>query len=97
MKKPRRLNWQQIVVSTALGMLAVERGAAAADLPLKAPALMAVRGWERGAPYLNFLDHAADTSTAYSVETAERLRRVRAIYDPACTWVAAHPLPEAVA
>jgi FAD/FMN-containing dehydrogenase len=57
----------------------------------------AVRGWERGAPYLNFLDHAADTSTAYSVETAERLRRVRAIYDPACTWVAAHPLPEAVA
>ncbi len=45
MKKPRRLNWQQIVVSTALGMLAVERGAAAADLPLKAPALKAVYDW----------------------------------------------------
>ncbi|MGB3731130.1 FAD-binding oxidoreductase [Microbacterium sp.] len=57
----------------------------------------AVRGWERGAPYLNFLDHAVDTSAAYSGGTVERLRRVRAIYDPARIWVAAHPLPEAAA
>ncbi|WP_417555218.1 FAD-binding oxidoreductase [Microbacterium sp.] len=71
-------------------------------LELKAPASArvggvaeTVRGWERGAPYLNFLDHVADTGAAYSVETAERLRRVRAVYDPAGTWVAAHPLPEA--
>jgi high affinity Mn2+ porin len=41
----RRLGWHHIVVSTALGMLAVGRPVTAADLPVKAPALKRVYEW----------------------------------------------------
>lgn len=41
----RSQNWERIFVGTALGMLAVEHPATAADLPLKAPALRAVYDW----------------------------------------------------
>ena len=41
----RRLNWQRIFVSAALGILFVEKPATAADLPSKAPALKAVYDW----------------------------------------------------
>ena len=54
----------------------------------------AMRGWAHGAPYLNFLDRITDTSTAYAPDTAQRMRRVRDAFDPARTWLAAHPIPE---
>jgi high affinity Mn2+ porin len=41
----RRLIWQRIFVSAALGILFVEKPATAADLPSKAPALKAVYDW----------------------------------------------------
>jgi high affinity Mn2+ porin len=40
-----RLSWQHLIVSAALGVLAVEGPAAAADLPVKAPALKRVYDW----------------------------------------------------
>jgi hypothetical protein len=43
--KRRRPGWQRIFVSAALGILAVEASATAADLPSKAPALKAVYDW----------------------------------------------------
>lgn len=51
--------------------------------------------WESGAPYLNFVERPIDTREAYSADTADRLRRVRAIYDPMRVFTAAHPVPAA--
>lgn len=52
----------------------------------------ALRPWADCAPYLNFAEHAVDTRHVFGAEGHERLHRVRATYDPAHTWIAAHPL-----
>ncbi|HTP93801.1 MAG TPA: carbohydrate porin [Xanthobacteraceae bacterium] len=44
-RRTARTFWTRIVAGTALGALAVEHAATAADLPLKAPAMMAVYNW----------------------------------------------------
>ncbi|MBS1907975.1 MAG: FAD-binding oxidoreductase [Actinobacteria bacterium] len=51
--------------------------------------------WRCGNPYLNFVERPIDTHEAYDAEVADRLRRVRAIYDPMRCFVSAHPVPAA--
>jgi high affinity Mn2+ porin len=43
--KSRKLSWSGLVLSAALGMLAAEQPATAADLPVKAPATQRVYDW----------------------------------------------------
>jgi len=55
----------------------------------------AMRTFAGGSPYLNFVENAAGAAGAFDDATAERLRRVRATYDPRQRMRASHPLPVA--
>lgn len=54
----------------------------------------ALRPWADCAPYLNFVDAPVDCAEAFDSQTLDRLHRVREVYDPNRSWLAAHPLPE---
>jgi len=52
--------------------------------------IAALRLWATGGNFSNFADRAIDPSSMFEPAAWERLVRVRDLYDPARTWVAAH-------
>ncbi|MBO9625018.1 MAG: FAD-binding oxidoreductase [Microbacterium sp.] len=79
----------------ALEMVPVPEVAEVASARVRAT-VDAVRDRLDGAPYLNFIEDEAELSAVLGREGTERLRRVRALYDPMHLWVAAHRMPESV-
>jgi hypothetical protein len=55
--------------------------------------LEALAPWHADSRYLNFVDRRVDTSDLYPAGTFERLRRVKAQYDPGDLIRSNHPIP----
>ena len=55
--------------------------------------LEALAPWHAESRYLNFVDHRVDASDLYPAGTFERLRRVKAQYDPGDLIRSNHPIP----
>lgn len=48
---------------------------------------------DTGRPYLNFVEERVDLTVVFGRESVDRMRRVRALYDPMQVWVAPHRMP----
>ena len=55
----------------------------------------ALRPYDAGRDYLNFAEKTTDVSRLFDPESYDRLRRVRAQYDPQERFRANHPVPAA--
>jgi hypothetical protein len=53
----------------------------------------ALKPWDAGVKFANFIDVPTDTSTFYPSETFDRLQEVKARYDPEDLFRANHPIP----
>ncbi len=65
---------------------------ASSALALTASVVDAVRPWAGARPFFNFAERPTDPAAMHAPDTWERLRRVRAMYDPLRMFVGAHPL-----
>jgi FAD/FMN-containing dehydrogenase len=72
----------------------------AADAEMEATAKRSVEylidrlaSWHSGRRYLNFAESRVDPQLLFSEESYDRLREIRARYDPRGTFVANHPIP----
>ncbi|GAT74544.1 oxidoreductase [Microbacterium sp. HM58-2] len=54
----------------------------------------ALRPWSTGGHYANFTEHPVEGASLYGPEAWERLIRIRDVYDPGRTWVAAYGVGE---
>ncbi len=63
--------------------------------PADGPARLvaAVAPWETGSSYLNFVEARTDVSRGFTDVAWDRLRRVRAMFDPSDAMRAVHPIP----
>jgi hypothetical protein len=50
-------------------------------------------GWDSGRRYLNFVESRVDARTLFPEESYDRLRELRAKYDPRGMFVANHSIP----
>jgi len=53
---------------------------------------VAMRDWAAGTGYANFADQPAPTSELLGADVADRLRRIRAAWDPDRLFLANHPV-----
>lgn len=81
------------VVVLGLGVLADEGAAAMAGIYLDA--LQRAVSPYRVGDYPNFVDEQTDASAFFDVGTWERLRRVKALYDPSDLFKGNHHIPPA--
>jgi hypothetical protein len=65
---------------------------AAAGIAGAAAIVEALRPWASPRAFLNFAERSIDVSTAFDAATWQRLREVRASFDPSGVWAAAHPV-----
>jgi FAD/FMN-containing dehydrogenase len=73
-------------------MDAVMAAAVRAYLPVVKEALA---DCDSGREYLNFAEHSTDVRRLWPTEAYDRLRRVKADYDPADMFRSNHPVPPA--
>jgi FAD/FMN-containing dehydrogenase len=86
----------QAFLTLGVGMIMAPEMAPAINADLDA-VCSALEPWDSGVNYGNFIDVPTDTSTFYPPETFERLREVKARYDPDDLFRANQPIPRPAA